>query len=51
MGDFNAKLSNNFVDIFSGSYGLKSLIKKHTWFKEPDNPTCLDLILTNSFQT
>ena len=53
MGDFDAKVSNNFVDIFSGSYSLKSLIKKSKWFKDPDNLTCRALILTNrqkSFQ-
>ena len=48
MGDFNARLSNNFVDSFCRSYSYKSLIKKSTCFKSPDNPTCIDLILTNS---
>ena len=48
MGDFNADLSNNFVHSFCGSYTLKSLIKKLTCFKNPDHPTCIDLILTNS---
>ena len=53
MGDFNTGLSNNFVDSFCRSYSLKSLIKKPTCFKNPDYPTCIDLILTNrqkSFQ-
>ena len=53
MDDFNADLSNNFVDSFCGSYNLKSLIKKPKCFKNPDHPTCIDLILTNrqkSFQ-
>ena len=44
--NFNAKLSNNFVDNFCGFYSLKSLIKKPICFKNPDNPTCTDLILT-----
>ena len=47
MSDFNARLSNNFADSFCGSYRLKSLIKNPTCFKGPDNPTCIDLILTN----
>ena len=41
------------VDSFCGSYSPKSLIKKPTCFKNPDSPTCIDLILTNrqkSFQ-
>ena len=47
MGDFNADLSNDFVDSFCGSYSLKSLIKKPTCFKNPDHPISIDLILTN----
>ena len=47
MGDFNSELSNNFVDNFCVCYSLKSLIKKPTCFKNPDNSTCIDLILTN----
>lgn len=53
MGDFNVELSNSSVNSFCGSYSLKSLIKKPTYFKNPDNPTCIDLILINrqkSFQ-
>ena len=48
MGDFNADLSDNFVGSFCGSYSLKSLIKKPSSFKNPDHPTCIDLILTVS---
>ena len=29
-------------------YNLKSLVKQKTCFKNPDNPSCIDLILTNS---
>ena len=47
MGDFNTELSNNFVDSFCGSYSKKSLIEKPTCFKDPNNPTCIDLILIN----
>ena len=47
MGDFNSELSNNFVDNFCVCYSLKSLIKKPTCFKNPNNSTCTDLILTN----
>ena len=53
MGEFNADVSNNFVDSFCGSYSLKSLIKKPICFKNPDHSTCIDLILTKrekSFQ-
>ena len=47
MGDFNAE-SNNSVDISFGSNTLKNLIKKHTYFKNLDKSTCIELILTNS---
>ena len=39
MSDFNADLSNNFVDSFCGSYSLKNFNKKPTCFKSPDHPT------------
>ena len=29
------------------TYNLKSLVKQKTRFKNPDNPSCIDLILTN----
>ena len=29
------------------NYGLKNLIKQPTCYKNPSNPTCIDLILTN----
>ena len=47
MGDFNTVLSNHFVDSFCGSYSFNSRIKKPTHFKNPDNTTCIDLILIN----
>ena len=39
---------------FYNSYSLNSLTKQLTCFKNPENPTCIDLILTNkprSFQS
>lgn len=39
---------------FCGNYGLKTLIRKPTCYKSFENPTCIDLILTNvphSFQS
>ena len=32
---------------FCESYKLKSLIKQPTCFKNPENPSCIDLFLTN----
>ena len=30
------------------SYSLRNLVKQKTCFKNPENPSCIDLILTNS---
>ena len=40
--------------VFCSSYGLHSLIKHPTCYQNPENPSCIDLILTNkvkSFQS
>ena len=47
MGDFNASVSEKCLEEFCNLNGLTSLIKKPTCFKNPDKPTCIDLILTN----
>ena len=42
------------LDTFCKSYSFNSLIKQPTCFKNPENSSCIDLILTNkprSFQT
>ena len=44
LGDLNTEI---FVEQFCASYNLKSLIKEPTCFKSVDNPSCIDLILTN----
>ena len=36
------------METFCGSYGLKNLIKVATCYKNPQNPSCIDLIFTNS---
>ena len=54
MGDFNVNKSELNMKDFCDSYGLKSLIKVPKCFKNPENPSCIDLILTNnplSFQS
>ena len=43
----NTEVSNSFVEQFCASYILKSLIKEPRCFKSVDNPSCIDLILTN----
>ena len=53
-GDFNAKgkeiILHNFMDL----YDLQNFVKENTCFKSVENPSCVDLFLTNcsrSFQS
>ena len=47
LGDFNSELSENAMIEFCETYCLQNLIKDPTCFKNPDNPSCIDVILTN----
>ena len=40
-------MTNNYFEEFCVSCNLKNLIKQPTCFKNPDNPTFIDHILTN----
>ena len=54
LGDFNACVNDEVLGTFCKSYNLTSLIKQPTCFKNPENPSCIDLMLTNkprSFQS
>ena len=51
LGDFNAEVENNFLKEFCDLYGMKSLIRIPTSYENPANPTCIDLMLTNSNQS
>ena len=35
------------MSVFSDTYNLKNLIKEPTWYKNPNKPSCIDLMLTN----
>ena len=53
VGDVNAEESNISVKDFCDVYGFKHLIKESTCYKNPNNPKCINLMLTNknrSFQ-
>ena len=53
LGDFNVEPNNATMKNFCQIYGCKSVVKDKTCFKNPINPTCIDLIITNlpkSFQ-
>ena len=48
MGDFNVEVENRDMEEFCKIYNLKSLIRVPTCYKNPDNPSYTDLIMTNS---
>ena len=53
LGDFNVEVDNNAISSFSDAFHLVSLIREPTCYKNPEKPSCIDLILTNkphSFQ-
>ena len=45
--DFNSCMEDSPMKTFGEFYKLRNLIKEPTCFKNPENPTCIDLILTN----
>ena len=54
IGDFNSEMHEEPMNVFCTIYNLKNLVKEPTCFKNIDNPSCIDLILTNKplyFQT
>ena len=48
LGDFNVSIDDPHMDFFCEAYRLKSIIKDATCFKNLENPSCIDVILTNS---
>ena len=46
--DFNVEVKEKNISGFMSTYNLKSLVKQKICFKNPDNPSCIDLIPTNS---
>ena len=46
-GDFNSEINENAMKVFCETYNLKNLIKQDTCFKNPLNPSSIDVILTN----
>ena len=48
IGDFNLDVNQSCMKPFYEFYNLSSLITEPTCYKNPQNPLCIDLILTNS---
>ena len=47
LGDLNCEVGEEAMSDFCSLYDFKSLIKTPTCFKSNENPSCIDLILTN----
>ena len=47
LGDFNSQPLKNYVNEFCNIYNLSNLVKEPTCYKNPDNPSYIDLFLTN----
>ena len=45
MGDFNVGLDNAVLKDFCNIYNQTNLINKATCYKNPNNPSCIDLLL------
>ena len=53
VGDFNSEINDKCINEFCEICNLSSVIRESTCYKNPENPSCLDLFLTispNSFQ-
>ena len=48
LGDFNVGMDNSDMTVFCDTHNLKCLIKEPTCYKNSENPSCIDLILTNN---
>ena len=47
LGDFNTELTDTALSHFCEIYNFKNLIKDKTCFKNPNKPSCIDLIIAN----
>ena len=50
LGDFNSETSKNYLNNFCNVYNLQNIVKEPTCFKNPENPSCIDLFLINRRQ-
>ena len=44
LGDFNAGMEDSSIKTFRSNFNLTSMINKPTCYKNPDKPSCIDLI-------
>ena len=48
MGNYNVDVKEANMKVFCDQHKLKALNEEATCFKNFDNPSCIDLFLTNS---
>ena len=51
LGDFNSEITEYLMKEFCDTYNLKNLVTEATCFKNPLNPSSIDLILTNRIRS
>ena len=51
LGDWNSTVKEAGMANFCDTYNLKNLIKEPTCFKSTENPSSIDIILTNKTQS
>ena len=47
LGDFNSETSENYLNDFCNAYNWRKMVKEEICFKNPENPSCIDLFLIN----
>ena len=47
LGDFNSEMNEEHMKNFCETYNLTNLITDPTCFKSVENPSCIDVMLTN----
>ena len=50
-GDFNTKDTEPVLSELLTNYDSNNLVKDKTYFKNPENPRCIDLVVTNSIMS
>ena len=50
-GDFNVQIGKSSIDDFLEAFGAKNLVKDFTCFKSANNPSCVDLFITSSWNS
>ena len=51
LRDFNSEFSESFLNDFCDICNLENLVKEPSCYKNPDDPSCIDLFLTNRPRT